>query len=51
MAPLLPPQLRPVALVGASRVGFNAARRRSDRRDTVLALIKAFRVVAADAFA
>jgi DNA-binding transcriptional LysR family regulator len=50
-APLLPPGLRPVSLIGAPRLGFYTARRDNDRRDGVLAMIEEFRKVAPDAFA
>jgi DNA-binding transcriptional LysR family regulator len=50
MGPLLSPTLRGLALVGATRLGFHAARRRTDDRDAVIALIHAFQALAADAF-
>ena len=34
--PLLGPRLRAVTLIGAARMGFHAARRRTDRRGAVL---------------
>ena len=45
------PGLRAVTLIGAPRMGFHAARRRTDRRGAVLALIEAFEAVPADTFA
>ena len=49
--PLLGPGLRAVTLLGAARMGFHAARRRTDRRGAVLGLIEAFEAVPADTFA
>jgi DNA-binding transcriptional LysR family regulator len=51
VGPLLTPRLRALTLVGAARMSFHAARRRSDHRDGVHALIEAFQAVAPDAFA
>ncbi len=48
---LLRPDLRAVTLIGAARMGFHAARRRTDRRGAVLGLIEAFEAVPADTFA
>jgi DNA-binding transcriptional LysR family regulator len=45
------PDLRTVTLIGAARMGFHAARRRTDRRGAVLGLIEAFEAVPADTFA
>jgi DNA-binding transcriptional LysR family regulator len=45
------PDLRAVTLIGAARMGFHAARRRTDRRGAVLGLIEAFEAVPADTFA
>jgi hypothetical protein len=47
----LGPGLRAVTLIGAARMGFHAARRRTDRRGAVLGLIEAFEAVPADTFA
>ena len=47
----LGPQLRAVDLVGAPPLRFYAARRRTDHRDGVLALIQAFQNLAPDEFA
>jgi DNA-binding transcriptional LysR family regulator len=49
--PLLGPDLRAVTLIGAARMGFHAARRRTDRRGAVLGLIEAFEAIPADTFA
>jgi DNA-binding transcriptional LysR family regulator len=49
--PLLGPGLRAVTLIGAARMGFHAARRRTDRRGAVLGLIEAFEALPADPFA
>jgi DNA-binding transcriptional LysR family regulator len=43
--------LRVVTLAGAARMGFYAARRRTDRRGAVLGLIDAFEAVPADSMA
>ena len=47
----LGPGLRAVTLLGAARMGFHAARRRTDRRGAVLGLIEAFKAIPADTFA
>jgi DNA-binding transcriptional LysR family regulator len=49
--PLLGPGLHAVTLIGAARMGFHAARRRTDRRGAVLGLIEAFEAIPADTFA
>ena len=48
---VLGPGLRAVTLNGAARMGFHAARRRTDRRGAVLGLIEAFEAIPADTFA
>ncbi len=40
-----------MTLNGAARMGFHAARRRTDRRGAVLGLIEAFEAIPADTFA
>ncbi len=40
-----------MTLLGAARMGFHAARRRTDRRGAVLGLIEAFEAIPADTFA
>jgi DNA-binding transcriptional LysR family regulator len=47
--PRLGPELRPVTLVGAARMRMHAARRRTDSRGAVQALIAAFDQVSANA--
>jgi DNA-binding transcriptional LysR family regulator len=54
VASALPPPdsgLRVVTLTGAARMGFHAARRRTDRRGAVLGLVEAFAAVPADTLA
>ena len=49
--PRLGSGLRAVTLIGAARMGFHAARRRTDRRGAVLGLIEAFQALPADTLA
>ena len=54
VATALPPPgsgLRVVTLTGAARMGFHAARRRTDRRGAVLGLVEAFEAIPADTLA